>query len=299
MKVNSSVKNLRVKSPKATTSTGGVSSKSMMSMLLVILFSLSMVQTRKEMAMTTRKTTETSADAEGKYLMPALVAMYMGSVDFDIQLSTNCRGIMSSKTPDWAKTLQSNIIKKVEETKTEVTSKVENLSKEFTDFKTKTKDEISGLKSSVNVVQNSLEAVNVNQKKLEERVEEMERKRTTWETGVVEDMRKLSERGSQMSAPGGGGRGGPSEDDIKRYEHEYSKMKRSVGLAPFTEEDFSRIRLHLVKNAVPTTKENILNPKCKLDGFLGRRSGNRQPRHRTLKRPHGDLLALQHAQEER
>ena len=259
MKVNSSVKNLRVKSPKATTSTGGVSSKSMMSMLLVILFSLSMVQTRKEMAMTTRKTTETSADAEGKYLMPALVAMYMGSVDFDIQLSTNRRGIMSDKTPDWAKTLQTNIIKKVEETKTEVTSKVENLSKEFTDFKTKTKDKISGLKSSVNVVQNSLEAVNVNQKKLEERVEEMERKRTTWETGVVEDMRKLSERGSQMSAPGGGGRGGPSEDDIKRYEHEYSKMKRSVGLAPFTEEDFSRIRLHLVKNAVPTTKENILS----------------------------------------
>ena len=78
-------------------------------MLLVILSTLSMVQAREETATTTRKTTETSADAEGKYLMPALVAMYMGSVDFDIQLSTDRRGIMSDKTPDWAKTLQTNL----------------------------------------------------------------------------------------------------------------------------------------------------------------------------------------------
>ena len=96
----------------------------------------------------------------------------------------------------------------------------------------------------------------LNQKKLEDRVEEMERKRTTWETGVVEDMRKLSDR---PSIQGGGGRGGPMEEDMKTYEHVYGKMRRSVGLAPFTEEDFSRIRLHLVKHAVPTTKENILS----------------------------------------
>ena len=152
--------------------------------------------------MTTRKTTETCATAEGKYLMPALVAMYVGSVGTDIQLSKNHQGIMGDKTPDWAKNLQTNIITKVEETKTEVTSKVENLSKEFTDFKTKTKEEITGLQSSVNVVKEALEKVNLNQKKLEDRVEEMERKRTTWETGVVEDMRKLSER---PSIPGGGG----------------------------------------------------------------------------------------------
>ena len=225
-------------------------------LMTVILSTLSMVQTRMETAMTTRKTTETCAAAEGKYLMPALVAMYVGSVGTDIQLSKNHQGIMGDKTPDWAKNLQTNIITKVEETKTEVTSKVENLSKEFTDFKTKTKEEITGLQSSVNVVKESLETVNLNQKKLEDRVEEMERKRTTWETGVVEDMRKLSER---PSIPGGGGRGGPTEEDMRIYQKEYGKMRRSVGLAPFTEEDFSRIRLHLVKNAVPTTKENILS----------------------------------------
>ena len=260
MKVNSSKKALRVKLQKAATSTGGVSnSKSMMlTLITVILSTLSLVQMREETAMTTRKTTEPSADAEGKYLMPALVAMYMGSVGSDIQLSNDRQGIMSDKTPDWAKSLQDRIITKVEETKTEVTSKVENLGKEFTDFKTKTKEEISGLQSSVNVVKDSLESVNINQKKLEERVEEMERKRTTWETGVVEDMRRISERG-ELSAPGGGSRGGPTEDDIKRYEYEYNKMRRTVGLAPFTEEDFERIRLHLVKHAVPTTKENILS----------------------------------------
>ena len=70
-------------------------------------------------------------------------------------------------------------------------------------------------------------------------------------------MRKFSDR--PRMAPGQGGSGGPSDEDIKIYEYEYNKMRRSVGLAPFTDEDFEKIRLHLVKNAVPTTTENILS----------------------------------------
>ena len=255
MKVISSAKSLSVKSPKSTTSIGGVSnSVSMMfKLMLVIMSILSTVRMSWETAGTNQKTTETSADAEGEYLMPALVASYMGSVHKSIQLRSDCLRVMGDKTPEWAKKL----LTKVDETKQEVTSKFETLGKDFSEFKEKTRDDIHDINTSVAHVKDSLESVQLNQKKLEKKVEEMERKRSTWETGVQEDMRKFSDR--PRMAPGQGGSGGPSDEDIKLYEYEYNKMRRSVGLAPFTDDDFEKIRLHLVKNAVPTTTENILS----------------------------------------
>ena len=80
----------------------------------------------------------------------------------------------------------------------------------------------------------------------------MERKRTTWETGVQEDMRRLS---SVVVVPNRG----PRKEDVDEYLVEFDKMKRSVGLAPFSTEDLRRISDHLVKNRIPTTKENILS----------------------------------------
>ena len=178
MRVISSAKSLSVKPPKSTTSIGGVSnSVSMMfKLMLVIMSILSTVRMSKETAGTDRKTTETSADAEGEYLMPALVASYMGSVHKSIQLRSDRLRVMGDKTPEWAKKL----LTKVDETKQEVTSKFETLGKDFSEFKEKTRDEIHDINTSVATVKDSLESVQLNQKRLEEKVEEMERKRTTW-----------------------------------------------------------------------------------------------------------------------
>ena len=53
------------------------------------------------------------------------------------------------------------------------------------------------------------------------------RQRTTWETVVQEDMRRLS---SVVVVPNRG----PRQEDIDAYLDEFDKMKRGIGLAPFT-----------------------------------------------------------------
>ena len=106
--------------------------------------------------------------------------------------------------------------------------------------------------SEINSVKGDIKEVSDCQKKLEQRVTDMERQRTTWETGVQEDMRRLS---SDVVVPNRG----TTQEDIDAYLDEFDKMKQGIGLAPFTTEDFRRIGAHLTKQNIPATKENILS----------------------------------------
>ena len=135
----------------------------------------------------------------------------------------------------------------ITETTKEVTSKIALLGKDLNEFKETTASEINSVKGDIKEVSDC-------QKKLEQRVTDMECQRTTWVTGVQEDMRRLS---SVVVVPNKG----PRQEDIDAYLDEFDKMKRGIGLAPFTTEDFRRIGAHLTKHNIPATMENILSAR--------------------------------------
>ena len=112
--------------------------------------------------------------------------------------------------------------------------------------------------SEINSVKGDIKEVSDCQKKLEQRVTDMECQRTTWVTGVQEDMRRLS---SVVVVPNRG----PRQEDIDAYLDEFDKIKRGIGLAAFTTEDSQRIGAHLTKHNIPATKENILSAHGLMD----------------------------------
>ena len=247
MRVNSSETNLSVSSSKSKTSIGGVvESVKMYVFIIMMVHALSVVGMEQKEMETNKKTTDVGASAEGEYLKPAQhVAMDMGSVSDLAQCISDRQRVMTGLTPEWAKSLKSELKSTVEDVGKEVTSKINLLGKDFNEFKISTEKEITTVKGTI-------QEVAAGQKKLEERITEMERQKTTWETGVKEDMRRLS---SIVVVPNRG----PRQEDVDEYLEEFDKMKRSVGLAPFTNEDFRRISEHLVKHKIPSTKENILS----------------------------------------
>ena len=135
----------------------------------------------------------------------------------------------------------------ITETTKEVTSKIALLGKDLNEFKETTASEINSVKGDIKEVSDC-------QKKLEQRVTDMECQRTTWVTGVQEDMRRLS---GDVVVPNRG----MTQEDIDAYLDEFDKMKQGIGLAPFTTEDFRRIGAHLTKHNIPATMENILSAR--------------------------------------
>ena len=252
MKLNSVSESKRVKlKPRR----GGVCQSVIMSVLvfvMMIVTNLSMIPDKKEMKGINWKTTETCAAAEGKYLKPSHVALNMGSVKC-IQSLFNHRVKMSGQTPEWAKGLRSEIIStrsevnsKLDRTTAEVstlTCKINDLGNDFTEFKGKTTGEIKGLKDSVDTISKG-------QEELKERMDKIEKEKTDWQRGVEKDKIPFNSRGSRSDI---------KEEDRAIFEAEYDKMRRSIGLAPYSDEDFTRIKAHLKAQGIPLTKDNILS----------------------------------------
>ena len=248
MKVNTSEAKTLVKSTKRTPSTGGVTSSVIMLVLVTMFMSVLMSEMEMERRLDSKeKTTTTSALTAGKCLMPAHMAMVMGSVP-KVQSCRNCHPTrtMPEGTPEWARKQKLDICGKIDESQREVTSKITNLGQELTEFKQQTGTEITG-------IQKSLEDLKLEQQSLKEKVDTMEREKSTWEKGVEEDMKKISQGRSVVNLVG------PSEEDIAKFRDQYDKMTRSVGLAPFSPEDFERVKSFLREHNHELNTQNILS----------------------------------------
>ena len=215
--------------------------------LLVILTTIATLNPYLNTLMTldlSRKTT-TFAECRGKCLMPAnTLAKDMGSVK--VQLHPNRQSDMTGNTPDWAKRLHVDIKSDIEKSNQDITGKVKEVAKDLNDFKEESSKEVKEIRDQ-------LKDLNLEQQTLKGKFADMEKEKTSWEKGLIEDNRRLQQGRSVVHVAA------PSQEDIDEYNKQFDRMTRTVGLSPFSEEDFDKQKDLLLANNLATTDDNILS----------------------------------------
>ena len=213
--------------------------------ILTVTSAVNMTTSIPETLNMSRKTT-TYAECRGKYLQPAnTLALDMGSVKL-VHLQSNRQSDMSGSTPEWAKRHQQEIKSEIEKSTQDITGKVNEVAKDLSDFKEETTKDVQQIRDQIT-------SLNLEQQSLRTKVAEMEKGKTSWEKGLIEDNRRLQQGRSVVHVAG------PSDEDRAEYEKQFDRMTRTVGLAPFDDDDMDKQKTLLLDHNLATTDDNILS----------------------------------------
>ena len=216
-------------------------------LLVILIANLALNQTTSipEIQNMSRKTT-TYAECRGKCLKPAVtLVLDMGSVKV-VQLQSNSRSDMTGNTPEWAKRHQQEIKSEIEKSTQDITGKVNEVAKDLSEFKEETSKDVQEIRDQIT-------SLNLEQQSLRTKVADMEKGKSSWERGLIEDSRRLQQGRSVVHVAG------PSDEDRAEYDMQFDRMVRTVGLSPFDDEDFDKQKRLLLANNLATTDDNILS----------------------------------------
>ena len=176
------------------------------------------------------KTTNLDAVAAGKCVSPAVnVVMTMGSVSrVDSDLSVNKVVMFPAAAPDWVndfgEALEGRLAKSIGDKVDSSLAVVRtDLLQEISASESRTNEQIGDLKDTVENVKDSNTA-------LTKRLSDLEKE--------MSELKKAGRIDAPDAPPA-------SKEDMDDYNRGYSEMRKSIGLAPFTKDDFRRIEKFL------------------------------------------------------
>ena len=246
MKIANCDTTILVKQFRRVTSIGGVSTSIINMKRVIVIVFLSILTVLIHEEETEAKTTDTGAMPQGESVAHHMVKV-MGSVDrviSDFNMPNN------DQPPPWVKDFKAEVLTVIKDTSEtlnkDITSKVNNIGKDLADYK-----EHTG--KAIEKVEESVSSLTIQTQTLADRVEKMEREKSSWEKKVESDMAKLSSGTSTVTVPGYA-----TQEDLDEFDIAFSKMERTIGLAPFTHDDMANMKRHLTRNEVDTSVHNIM-----------------------------------------
>ena len=230
-------------------------------MTIVFLMMMTFLTLVKNNVVDAAKTTAMVAVAAGKCAPPAAaeihVVMTMGSVRVAIDhsvikvMNKASANAYPDTAPDWVQDLATDLGRTLKDNIDSGLAVVRaDLVQEIQNSEDRTNEKIDSLRNTVETVKDSNKILNkkfedLNLKALQKRIED-----------ISAEMADLKARGRTNKTDDED----PNDEDKECYDRNYELMKNSIGLAPFTGEDFTRVKEHLMSENVineDTPKEDV------------------------------------------